>query len=403
MPSADLSKSSRVFTRRNLPLLLVLMSAGALTSVVGGMVAPVFPEVVEQLDVDPQWAGVMVGMHTLTLALASPICGILADRVGKLNVLIPSLLSYTVFGLMGAFAQSFEFMLLSRALVGAAAGGIAAGGIGFLATMFDGDARSRAMGYATSALASSSIVFPLLGGWLGSYNWRYAFGLYFVAIPIMLLALVVLREPAAKSSSGSAVDLSQKDELLRVLAKPGVLLAFSALALASAIFYIVIVYAPLYYKQSIDASTLLNGAILASRAIGASVISAVGASRIAKRLGVNAAIMVGFLGMAIALITVPYLHQPGTILLAALGFGLGFGVVMPNLYTVLADLAPEHQRSGVLAIGTGASSLGQFLSPLLLGPVWKYSGIAVFFVGAGVAIAVGLLSFTCRTPHTTAS
>lgn len=395
MSSADSSKSSRVFTRRNLLLLLVLMSAGSLTSVVGGMVAPVFPEVVEQLNVDPRWAGVMVGMHTLTIAIASPIAGILADRIGKLKVLIPSLLGYTIFGLMGAFAQSFEFMLISRALVGAAAGGIAAGGIGFLASMFDGDARSRAMGYATSALASSSIVFPLLGGWLGSYNWRYAFGLYLIAIPILILALVVLRNP--KTNTGSAVDLSQTDELLKSLSKPAVLFAFLALALASAIFYIVVVYAPLYYKQTIDASTLLNGAILASRAIGASVISAIGASRIAKRLGINVAILIGFVGMALALLTVPYLHQPGSILLAALGFGLGFGVVMPNLYTMLAELAPEGQRASVLAIGTGASSLGQFLSPLLLGPLWKSYGIAVFFVGAGVAIAIGVLCLIRRS------
>ncbi len=397
MSSADSSKSTRVFTRRNLPLLLVLMSAGALTSVVGGVVAPVFPEVVEQLNVDPQWAGVMVGMHTLTIALASPICGILADRIGKFKVLIPSLLLYSIFGIMGAFAQSFAFMMVSRALVGAAAGGIAAGGIGFLASMFDGDARSRAMGYATSALASSSIFFPLLGGWLGSYNWRYAFGLYAMAIPIMLLAMFVLRKPVTQS--GSTVNLGHKDELLRVLLQPSVLLAFLALAMASAVFYIVIVYAPLYYKQTIDASTLLNGAILASRAIGASVISAVGASRIARRLGLNGAIMVGFLGMAMALATVPYLDQPGPILLAALGFGLGFGVVMPNLYDILAKLAPESQRAGVLAIGTGASSLGQFLSPLLLGPVWKYYGIAVFFVGSVVAIAVGFICLTRQASH----
>ncbi|MGP1382575.1 MAG: MFS transporter [Thainema sp.] len=397
MSSADSSKSSRVFTRRNLPLLLVLMSAGALTSVVGGVVAPVFPEVVEQFNIDPQWAGVMVGMHTLTIALASPICGILADRIGKFKVLIPSLLLYSIFGMMGAFAQSFAFMMVSRALVGVAAGGIAAGGIGFLASMFDGDARSRAMGYATSALASSSIFFPLLGGWLGSYNWRYAFGLYVMAIPIMLLAIFVLRKPVTQSAS--TVDLSHKDELLRVLVKPGVLLAFLALAMASAVFYIVIVYAPLYYKQTIDASTLLNGAILASRAIGASVISAVGASRIARRLGINGAIMVGFLGMAMALATVPYLDQPGSILLAALGFGLGFGVVMPNLYDILAKFAPEGQRAGVLAIGTGASSLGQFLSPLLLGPVWKYYGIAVFFVGSAVAIAVGFICLTRHASH----
>lgn len=396
MPSADSpnhqpEKLSTVFTRDNIPTLLVLMSAGALTSVVGGMVAPVFPEVVEQLNVDPQWAGVLVSMHTLTIALFSPIFGILADRVGKMKVLVPSLIGYAVFGMMGALAQSYGFMLLSRALVGAASGGIAAGGIGFLGSMFNKEARSRAMGYATSALASSSIFFPLIGGWLGSFGWRFAFGLYAISLPIALIAIAVLKEPPSSNQS-STVNLSQSQELLHILRRPGVILACLALALASAIFYVVVVYAPLYYKDAIAAGTVLNGAILASRAVGAAVISAVGASRLARRIGEGPTVALGFGVMGLTLLSIPFLSQPGIILLAALGFGLGFGVVMPNLYSALANLAPENQRAGVLAIGTGTSSLGQFLSPLMLGPIWKNYGAAVFYVGTAVAIAVGVLS-----------
>ena len=43
-------------------------------------------------------------------------------------------------------------------------------------------------------------------------------------------------------------------------------------------------------------------------------------------------------------------------------------------------------------LATGASNLGQFLSPLFLGPVWKNGGISVFYVGAVVSLVTAILS-----------
>ena len=169
--------------RKQIPTLSVLLAAGSLTAMTGGVVSPVMPEVREQLQIDPQWAGTLVGMHCLTIALFSPISGILADKFGKLRVLIPSLIFYAIFGMSGAWAQNFHSLLVSRALVGAASGGVAAASIGIISSMYDGEARTQILGYATSALAISSIIFPLLGGLVGSSNWQYAFFIYGLGFP----------------------------------------------------------------------------------------------------------------------------------------------------------------------------------------------------------------------------
>lgn len=375
--------------RKKLPILSVLLAAGSLTAMTGGVVSPVMPEVKEQLQIDPQWAGTLVGMHCLTVALFSPIWGILADRIGKLRVLIPSLIFYAIFGMSGAWAQNFHSLLLSRALLGAASGGVAAASIGIISSMYDGEARTRILGYATSALAISSIIFPLLGGFIGSQNWQYAFFLYGLGFPVALGAALILREEPRKSS---LVDMSQSKKLIQSLKEPSVLTLFLALGLTSAIFYVVIVYAPLHFKATLGADTTFNGAILASRAVGAAVISATGASRLAKRLGSAKAIGLGFTLMGLSLITIPFLEQFYLILPTAVIFGMGFGVVMPNLYDSLSKLNSKEVRSSVLAIGTGASNLGQFLSPLFLGPVWKHGGISVFYVGALVSLVTAILS-----------
>lgn len=374
-----------------MPTLLVLLLAGCLTSMTGGVVTPVFPEIVEQLKIDPRWAGTLVSMHTLMTALSSPLLGVLADRIGRQRILISSLICFALFGAAGGLMHNFSSLLATRALIGISNGGIAAASIGLLSGMYGGEARSRVMGYATSALSTASIIFPVLSGWVGSANWRFSFCLYGLALPIALAVALSLREKNTQKAA-KTVDLSQTQKLRKSLQQPNVLTLLLALFLTSATFYVVIVYAPLQFKAAIGATTLLNGAILASRAVGAAIISALGASRLAKRLGVGPAIAVGFGLMALTLFVIPYIEQAPWAFLTALLFGAGFGIIMPNLYSTLSELSPPDQQSTVLAIGTGFSSIGQFLSPVFLGPVWKSSGEAVFYVAAVVAIALSVLS-----------
>lgn len=309
--------------RQQIPILLVLLACGSLTTMTGSLVAPVMPEVKEQLAIDPRWSGTLVSMHCLTIFLFSPICGILADRIGKAKVLIPSLICYGIFGASGALANGFTPLLISRALLGAASGGVAAASIGILSSMYDGERRTRILGYTTSALAIASIIFPIVGGLIGKENWRFSFFIYGFGLPAALIAYILL--PKRKRQSSSSIALGQKDKLINSLKAPSTLTLFTALALTSAIFYVVIVYAPLHFKQAIQANSLENGLILASRAIGAAIISAVGASKLAKRFGSAKAIALGFMLMAITLITIPFVEQLYLILPTAIIFGMGFG------------------------------------------------------------------------------
>ena len=372
-------------------VLAVLMVAGCLSSAAGAVVAPVFPEIVDQFGLSGRWAGMLVSTHTLTLALSSPIFGLLAGRLGSVRILLSCLVGYAIFGSLGAIAQGFWGLLLSRVLVGVASGGIGAGSIGILSGFYDGEARTRMMGYATSALATATVIFPILGGWLGLYHWRWAFVLYGLGLPVALAGLWILPR-----GCGSGAGLAQANGVGAVLKQSRVLLLLLALASASAIFYVVVVYAPLYLKAAIDASSFLNGCVLAARSVGAVLIAAVGAARISKRLGAGGAIAAGFLLMAVSLATIPNVLSPPLMLLAGLIFGLGFGLVMPNFYSALADLSPDSQRSGVLAIGTGCASFGQFVSPLIFGPVWASAGTDMFYVAAVTAIIVGCLSWLRR-------
>ena len=371
--------------------LLVLLFAGSLTGMAGGVVAPILPEMVQQLGLDPGLAANLVSLHCLTIALFSPPLGILADRVGRLQVLVPSLVLYALFGIAGAFMNTIGPLLVTRGLLGAASGGIAAASFGLLASRYEGEARSQALGYATTMLTLTGIAFPLLGGWVGSYQWQYAFYLYGLGIPIAMLSAVILRESPRKQRQARATD---GNKLSTVLRHPYTLRVLLCLGFTSVAMYAVVIYAPLYLKQTIGAGTVLNGIVLSSRAIGAAAISAFGAKWLEKKLGANKAIALGCGLMALTLTTIPLLHQVSLILLTAIFFGVGFGIVLPMLYGTLANLAPAELRSSVLAMGTGAGFLGQFLSPILLSPVLGYGGLeGVFYAAAIVSLVPGMLLF----------
>jgi predicted MFS family arabinose efflux permease len=258
--------------------------------------------------------------------------------------------------------------------------------------MYEGEARSQALGYATSALTIAGIAFPLLGGSVGAIHWQFAFYLYGLGLPLALLvALVFDQKLSPRAKSGEKGDSLKFRTVLQDRRIWRVLLT---LGLASIAMYAVVIYAPLYLRQTIGASTVVNGIVLATRAVGAALISAFGAKRLVQTLGAAGTGALGFGLMALTLTTIPLLHQLGGILVAAVFFGAGFGLVLPTLYGTLANLAPPSLRSSVLAAGTGAGFLGQFLSPVLLGPILGYGGLESVFYGAAiVALVSGVLLF----------
>ncbi|MGG6298318.1 MFS transporter [Leptolyngbya sp. AN02str] len=384
---------SATVDRERLIQFALLLIAGCLTTMTGGLVSPVFPEMVQELQLDPRWAGTLVSIHALTSALATPVMGLLADRIGKLKVMLPCLLLYAVFGISTTFLTNFQALVASRALLGIASGGVAAATIGFLGSMYEGEERSRILGLATSAMTTAAIMFPLIGGRVGNVEWRHAYYLYAISIPVAIASLFMFRNQPKRTSS--LLDTQQKGDLVNVIRQPEVLRLYLLIGAAATVVYAIVIYTPLYLKAAIGADPELNGMILAIRAVGAAMTSALAASWLAKQLGEKRAIALGFSLMAVTILLIPFLTQLTFIVPTAILFGIGFGVVTPNLYNALASQTPAQFRTTVLGLGTGFNSLGQFICPLLLGPVWKYGDLTYVFVAAtAIAAIASLLSLT---------
>lgn len=378
--------------------LIVLLAAGSLAVMPGAVIAPVLPQIVQQLDLSKTLAGYLVSAHYLTVALCSPLLGILADRLGRTPVLIGSLLAFSLAGIAGAWTTSFLPMLITRALLGAATGGVAAASLGLLARMYpDEQDRSQAIAYASTALTLANIVYPLLAGLTGSQNWQTAFYLYGLGIPLALLALLFLREGDASPTSPKAKPQKKLAQIL--LRQPQVLRLLLTLGITAATAFAAVIYLPLHLTAILETRTIDNALVLAAQAIGAALSSAFVVSRLHRRFGILPAIPIGLMLLAIAAGSMPQIQTYSIFVLLAFLFGAGLGIAVPSHYAALATLAPLELQSSILAIATGTNFLGQFLSPTLYGLAIRAGGIvAVFYAAAIVALlTAGFLLWVDRS------
>jgi len=372
--------------------MFLILTIGALITMTGGVVTPVLPQVITNLEFDRALGTHLVSVHALTIALFSPLLGFLADKVSPIRVLVPALGLYGIFGIIPVFASNFWLLLASRALLGASTGGIAAGSLGLLGKLYNKETRAQVIAYATAVLTVAGIIFPLLGGGLGSIHWRYAFALYAIAFPLALIVYWAFPETQLRDHHHQPEKRSGLSaELKKVLLSLPVVELLLFVALTAAIMYAVVIYAPLYLQETLGLGTISNGILLATRALGATFISAFGSKQLAQRWSFRIAIALGFALMGISLFSIPLLKQFPLLLLSAMVFGVGFGLVLPNLYSDLSNLAPKTVRSSILAIAIGTSFLGQFLSPVLLSSILQVVGLTgVFNTAAVLALGSGI-------------
>jgi MFS transporter, ACDE family, multidrug resistance protein len=377
------------------PVLCFLLVAGSLTVMAGAVMAPILPELIVHLHLSRDWAGSLVSVHYLTLALFSPILGVVADRHGQLRVLIPCLLGYAVVGASGAFLPDYFTLLVARGLVGVASGGIAASSLGLLSRRYEGEARNQAIAYAATAITLANIVYPLMAVGLGYFNWRLAFGLYGISAVMAGVAPLLFRKRAIATHPESAPNLQRAAaadlQIGALLSSPSSLRVFISLMMVSAIVYGTIIYLPIYLKTSLGSGLLWNGFILAIQAVGAALSSGFLLRPFTRRVGSLRLVGLSLGTMALFLVLFPHLTNLPVLMAVSGLFGVSFGLITPSLYTLLANLAPAHLQSSILATGIGAGFLGQFVSPLILGGILSASGLTgVFYSCAVAAIALGL-------------
>lgn len=363
-----------------------------LMSVLGvASVTPAFPEISLVMGLSAARTALLVSVFTVPGMFFTPVLGLLADRYGRKKVLVPCLL---LFGLAGggcALVSDFTPLLVLRFLQGVGASALNSLNVTLIGDLFTGRERSEAMGYNASILGAGTAAYPALGGLLATFGWRYPFALAFLGVFTGLWALFGLRDeyvPQKGAGRGSAISRLRS----AVFHKTTLLLLGTSVMTFIILYGSFLTYLPFFLSLRYGASPLHVGLVAAAMSVASAVTASMSrflAERLSERCRLTGAFLLYAGGLALILL-IPTCC--GTVL-PAVFFGIGQGLNMPTLLTMLTALAPEENRAVFLSLNSMSLRLGQTLGPVLMGGVFSFFGIeSVFISGAVLALAMaGLL------------
>ncbi|QSG10769.1 MFS family permease [Halapricum desulfuricans] len=347
------------------------------------LVSPVFPAVVEHFGISDRQVGLLVTAYTLPGIFVALAIGVLADRYGRKVVLIPLLALFGFAGTGGALAPDFRTLVALRILQGIGGAGLVTLSITLIGDYYDGPERGAAMGLNASVLSVATATYPFVGGAVGTVGWYAPFVLFGLAVPIAIWALVALVEPTHEEPVAFREYIEQ---VAAIAASPDTILGGFAAFLAFTLLYGgVITYLPVLLEARFSASSLVIGGLQSSMSVVVAVIaSQTGA--LVERFSEQSLFTVGFLGYGAGLLTVPLAPDPVWVLVPMALFGLGHGLVVPNVQTFMTTLAPDQFRAATMSLYNVSLRLGQTLGPVGFGLVYVFGLDSVFFVGGVVAM-----------------
>ncbi|MEM8779737.1 MAG: MFS transporter [Cyanobacteria bacterium P01_G01_bin.49] len=370
--------------------LLIVVSI-TLMELLGTMsINPVLPGIAQEFELSPQQIGWVTTAFVIPIALGAPICGILADRFGRKTILVPSLFLFAIAGVACAFAPNFQILLGWRFLQGVGAASLEALALTLICDLYTGKQLTAAMGFNASAIGLSLAVYPLLGGGLASMGWRNAFALPLVAVLIGIWLWRSLQLPQQQHYENFDFQVYLRN-IWRSFRRGRVIkLLFIVVALFVLLFGAYLTYIPTV-ATSLGASEIEIGVLLASMAMFFALTSSQ-LGRLARSLSELTLLKISFSLYTLALVITPGIENIWMLLIPSILFGIAHGIVFPTTQALLAELAPDQNRAGFMAVVAVAVPLGQALGPVLGGlafGVWEIRG--VFYAGTFLAIATLVL------------
>jgi EmrB/QacA subfamily drug resistance transporter len=144
-------------------------------------------------DLPRSFLGILEGQsyvynaYLLTLSALLILAGALSDYYGRKRTFALGLAGFGVTSVLCGLAPTMELLVLFRVLQGAAGALLVPGSLSLITANFSGEEQGRAFGLWAGASAATTILGPVIGGFLvDTISWRAAF---LLNIPLVVLAL----------------------------------------------------------------------------------------------------------------------------------------------------------------------------------------------------------------------
>jgi len=347
------------------------------------MTLPTIPLFVEDLGGNDQLIGFVVGIFTFSALLLRPYAGKSLETKGRGFVYLIGLAIFVLS--VGSFGFSTSIVLLFAMRVVQGAGwGFSTTASGTIASdLIPASRRGEGMGYYGLSGNLALAIGPSLGLILtGIISFKQFFlicaGLGLVAL--LLSSRITYKKVVPKQKETKVkLDLYEKNAL-----KPSMLMFFITVTFGG-----IAAFLPLYTAEK-DISGIQLYFLLYALAL---MVTRTFAGQLYDRKGHQAVFIPGTLLILIAMIFLSWLPNSMVLFVAAVLYGLGFGMVQPALQAWAIEKVPMHRRGMANATFYSFFDLGVGLGAMVFGQISHLLGYSSIYITSAVSIFISMLLY----------
>ncbi|MEH7354156.1 MFS transporter [Neobacillus drentensis] len=347
------------------------------------MTLPTIPLFVEDLGGNDQLIGFVVGIFTFSALLLRPYAGKSLETKGRGFVYLIGLAIFVLS--VGSFGFSTSIVLLFAMRVVQGAGwGFSTTASGTIASdLIPASRRGEGMGYYGLSGNLALAIGPSLGLILtGIISFKQFFlicaGLGLVAL--LLSSRITYKKVEPKHNRTKAkLDLYEKNAL-----KPSMLMFFITVTFGG-----IAAFLPLYTAEK-DISGIQLYFLLYALALMATRTFA---GQLYDRKGHQAVFIPGTLLILTAMILLGWLPNSMVLFVAAVLYGLGFGMVQPALQAWAIEKVPINRRGMANATFYSFFDLGVGLGAMAFGQISHLLGYSSIYITSAVSIFISMLLY----------
>lgn len=401
-------------------ILTGVLLATFLAAIEGTVTGPAGPAIVGDFQ-GMQWLSWIFTSYLLAMAVTTPIFGKISDLFGRKPVFMWGAAVFLLGSLLCGVSQSMEQLILFRAIQGIGAGALTPMTFTIIGDIYRIEERAKTQGLISSVWGISSLVGPLLGGYVVDYlswRWVFVFNLPFGILAMIFIARYLKEEKVRRKIQidvkGSLLFAVGMGALLFGLSTGGQNLAWSSPLLLTILGVAVILlilflfverrapepmlpmnlfsnrniavstaanllvstliiglstYIPLWVQGVSGKSAAISGLVLAPLSVGWMFGSILG-GRMILRAGSRQTAMLGLSMIAAGAIALAFLNgETSQLILLSLMLvcGVGFGY-SSTVFTIIAQSSVAHEQRGAsTALNAFTRSLGQTIGVAIFG------------------------------------
>ena len=164
-----------------------------------GIVIPVLPTIMNELNISGTAVGYLTAAFALAQLIFSPFAGRAVDKYGRKIMIVIGLFIFSFSELLFGLGNTIEVLFVSRILGGISGAFIMPAVTAFIADITTLKTRPKALGYMSATISTGFIIGPGIGGFLTEIGTRIPFfSAAACGLIVAILSIIILKEPRKK-------------------------------------------------------------------------------------------------------------------------------------------------------------------------------------------------------------